>query len=919
MKQSVVVIVALSVAQAVLADEVYLLNSDGCAAGTGNVTRKTESSFIHNNTYTDDKGNKWGWSDGNDPNNQTDYLIASQNMVRAFPEATGTLWFPGRTLTLDKGLLSVVGNGVDNGIGIGDMFIRVGSLLADSGCLHVYGKITIDASSYGYPGGVANTSGRWYQKGGGPTFGAVQDQGAKQGTYSSRPITHMHATLIAAQPNNVAISGVNAPLTWHSTQKKHYMAYPNYHDHFAFDGDCSAYFATNNVAPKTTVTINTADFGGTFALSNLAQVVVGPDVTTASVRGGIVARDGWLEVQSGKTLDVGDLDFAFAGPESYVAPDGTNTYLETLYDPAVPFEENRLEGRYQRMNWIHNYSWTQKQFRNTIWLGWSEYVDTSLFPAGGTATLRARAATLRDTLVVSDYEGSLFQVGDLTLDGAKLDYSSKLFAVAVTNSLTVLGKVKLTPPSMGTKNAIWRKPLLTLAKGRGHIDLNDFELPEGHDVVRYPLVVESSEAGETLYFENRAYNPLGAEQGYVVLESSEDASTHKERSLYTAGYWSDGQEPHADTNYYAGGVLIASRNGDYTFPGRVLAGWSLRFSGMTSGTLTLKDWRLICSGSPNNPLRIYCDNKDYHPVIAGEMTVVPTLPGYFARIGGGADSASSSLTFASTLHGWTDAILEITNVKYEEDGGARFVGDNSDYRGLFRVLQGSCLTLGGGSMPGTVRLHASDTALAVAGADGATAWVGTLVTTNAASETSEAADVVRVNVAATNALCASVLEINGKLRKLGAGVFGAKAATANALAAEAGAIDVREGFLRTYAPGAFDSVPLNFADGTGVSVDLDEMDETLKETGFRTAGLMTSTGTFKAKIAGDFSNPDQCVGRTVVLMTVPTAFADSVQGNLRVVKPAKGLGAKISRQPAGEGRVKFLATIERTGMLLIVR
>lgn len=59
--------------------------------------------------------------------------------------------------------------------------------------------------------------------------------------------------------------------------------------------------------------------------------------------------------------------------------------------------------------------------------------------------------------------------------------------------------------------------------------------------------------------------------------------------------------------------------------------------------------------------------------------------------------------------------------------------------------------------------------------------------------------------------------------------------------------------------------------------------------------------------------------RSVALMTVPTAFADSIEGHLKVFKPAKGLGVKVDRKSVGEGQVKFTATIERFGVLIIVR
>lgn len=896
----------LIVTSSVLADDVKLLNSDGCDNGSGNIKRSEESSFVHNNTYTDGT-HLWGWEDRNDPNDSTDYLVTGLHFLRAILEPTGTLWFPGRKLTLDKGSVYCANNAAGNGVGFADLVIRAGTIKA-GGSINIYGKITADGSAYGYPDAVPFESNRWAQDGIG--FAAAQGQNFTD-YRSGTGITHLYATLLAAQPNNVSIAACQTPLQWHSGKNQHYLSVPDYFYNIGFDGDCSAYFATNNVRAKAMVTVNTADFGGSFVLSNLSQVVVGPDVTKTCVHGGIVARDGWIEVPPGKTLEVGDLDFAFAGVASYVTSDGTNAYLEVAYDPSVPYVDHQIDGNQtKRKNWLHSGSmWISRIYRNTIYLGWN--LSSSL--AAAPAVLRANAATLRETLVVSDYEGSSLTVGDLTLDGAKLDYSSKSFLVEVTNSLTVLKKAKIVPPDLGGAR---RKPLLTSVNDE--IDPDDFELAEGFNPIRYQLLVEPSESGTTLYLEDCAYTSLGVNEGYVMLTEGEDGS-HTMRSLYEAGYWSDGKDPHSDTNYFSGLSyrLIASRNGDYTFPGKILAGRFLRFSGMTDGTLTIKNWRFLCN-STGNPSSIYCDGGSvpYRPAIVGEMTVLPTFDGAFGRIYSNEDDGLDSITFYATLHGWFNAIMEIDYKTYNDEGGARFLGDNSDYYGLFRVLAGSRLTLGGGSMPGTVRLHAADTGLAIEGADGATAEVGTLVTTNLAATS---ADVVRVNVAATNALCVSSLEINGKLRKIGKGVFGAKMVAANALEAEDGVIDVKEGFLRTYAPGAFDGVPLVFADGSGVSIDLDETDATLRETGFKTMGTMAAAGVFAVKITGDFSDPDACIGRSVALMTVPTAFADSIEGHLKVFKPAKGLGVKVDRKSVGEGQVKFTATIERFGVLIIVR
>lgn len=461
------------------ADLVTLRNSDGCAVGSGatDLNRGTPS-FTTFNAYTDGAGNLWGWDNDAAPAAGHDYLVSGHNQMIALLEEGVVQSFAGDSLTLDRGVVYCANAAKDTSgkiagwIDFPSLTMKCGAIYPNGNYLNslkVTGSIAVDGSSHGYEVGFPYASGnRWQQKGVG--FHSASSQVGL--------MTDIAATVTSSEQDTLCVSGLHDPCLYHGNKEVYRMAVGAYVYNMRLSGDFSGFRGRVLTAPKVNLTIDRADFGGSVTLSNIASLAVGPSIPALRVSGDMELVDGWIDLQPGKTIEVGgSLSSSFADPATFVTEDGVNTYNGKGFDAATGYSRHEIEaddmaegynGTPQWKAWNHSRSWVRRTFRNAICIGYDEYaVEANVgSPLSAPATLAATAATLDATLVRSWVDGSVLRVGDLTLDGATLDYSNKSFVLAVTNSLTILSPVRLVLPEGWTQVKIMTDDMGEAAKAK---------------------------------------------------------------------------------------------------------------------------------------------------------------------------------------------------------------------------------------------------------------------------------------------------------------------------------------------------------------------------------------------------------------------------------------------------------------------
>ena len=906
------------------ADLVTLRNSDGCAVGSGatDLNRGTPS-FTTFNAYTDGAGNLWGWDNDAAPAAGHDYLVSGHNQMIALLEEGVVQSFAGDSLTLDRGVVYCANAAKDTSgkiagwIDFPSLTMKCGAIYPNGNYLNslkVTGSIAVDGSSHGYEVGFPYASGnRWQQKGVG--FHSASSQVGL--------MTDIAATVTSSEQDTLCVSGLHDPCLYHGNKEVYRMAVGAYVYNMRLSGDFSGFRGRVLTAPKVNLTIDRADFGGSVTLSNIASLAVGPSIPALRVSGDMELVDGWIDLQPGKTIEVGgSLSSSFADPATFVTEDGVNTYNGKGFDAATGYSRHEIEaddmaegynGTPQWKAWNHSRSWVRRTFRNAICIGYDEYaVEANVgSPLSAPATLAATAATLDATLVRSWVDGSVLRVGDLTLDGATLDYSNKSFVLAVTNSLTILSPVRLVLPEGWTQVKI-----MTLAPGMPMLDTSKIVLPDGcEDRYRHSFVVRTEGAGDeavqAVYLIDR--QSMDYKTSDLFVHSPWGESNSDRHMLYESGYWKQGANADmpltAEFDYVTcGRILVTNRNGFvHLFPGRSLTIKSTMFvSAFTSGEIGFADLYTVNGASITNYPQATFNFK-----MSGRMTVVndaaaPLRINTMRCDGSSQGGYRSSFCLASELHGSPHARIKVEGCLVDNPNSLMaflWTGDASHYEGAIDFIRNQPLEIGTvGRMPGTLTVHEPSCALSTCAANGTENGVAALNVPG-----------MPISVAPSNTFVASNLTVDGRLAVTGGGVLAASQVSATG-------IDVSAGFLRADdADGAaFADTPLTFASGCGVAVDLDSPVAKASATGFSLPASLTAGDRFAVRFMGDAESYERL---TYAAFSGAKAQVEALAAKLMKVNatPASRLLTSYAVEEIGDVAVLRVTFLPKGGLSIVVR
>ena len=255
------------------------------------------SSFITNNLAPN-----CGWSNDLAPQPELDYYVGEGLKLfspydMAVP-GTETYVFPGRSLTLDGGML-VTRSQKGRVVQVDDLVVRTGTFSNNGNSLEcaLSGKVTIE-TALAFSGGTGSDM-------------------------------NISAEIVAPPTATVTFSSeskdAGAEARWRTKASRRYR----------FCGDCSQNQALNTINWNGEVSLDCPDFAGTLAVDNIGLLKVAR--TGVSVSGAVRGRDGWLQVPTGASFSVRALNFAFAEPASYIA-NGINCYSMQPDDGRVPYE-----------------------------------------------------------------------------------------------------------------------------------------------------------------------------------------------------------------------------------------------------------------------------------------------------------------------------------------------------------------------------------------------------------------------------------------------------------------------------------------------------------------------------------------------------------------------------------------------------
>ena len=399
----------------------------------------------------------YGWDDDGDPDPNKDYLVDKGYTLRtpcrdSDDLSSTTFTFPGRSLRVTaQGKIAFRSSWSSKNncatVRIDDLTMERGTLDCDqwSRSTRWGGKITIDTSSYNY----------------------AKDYVAFKINMAT---CFIPAKLVASDRECVKLSGPTAT-TASSGVYRWVSQFENYR--FCFEGDCTEYCATNDCVWGVQAQVATSDFAGSFALRNVGSLTMS-GVSSATIRGSIVSRDGIIRVPTSSTMDVlGGIDSAFAGFETHVSG-GINVY--TRLSSTEPYVNT-----------------------NYVTGGTSTYIPVNVILLGANAELATPKADLDGTLVQIP-SGAVLTVGDAMFNDVTLEIASG-GRLAITNSFTATTPVKLK--LNGTGNGI-RMPVVTLPVGKGLLRIEDFTFSDAPQF-RYVPSVEIADGVQTLCLFGRCF------------------------------------------------------------------------------------------------------------------------------------------------------------------------------------------------------------------------------------------------------------------------------------------------------------------------------------------------------------------------------------------------------------------------------
>ena len=403
-------------------------------------------------------------------------------------------------------------------------------------------------------------------------------------------------------------------------------------------------------------------------------------------------------------------------------------------------------------------------------------------------------------------------------------------------------------------------------------------------------------------------------------------------------FWSDGQYPSAGKDYLLSAqLLIRNNENPYVFPGRSCASGGNTigmYSDMTDITFT----NLYVYG--NSSLRPMSDRTAYFfrgNIYFPDSEALPLN----IRLRNDHD-----FTLAADLHGGKDICVLFQDQAKPAVYNAsrmnvtcRLAGNNVGYRGkicvattndAYRCSDGTVVAFDREHTI-TLRVTAPEN---LGGPLDAFAYDSLTLSNQcrlAIDATATFADTTRgwnfprtaylfVTNGAT-ATCRNTLTIGGNLVKEGEGTL---VLAAKPVADGAGAsITVTNGTLAVGLSDALDGLPVSFAEGTSLGLDMSSADATFAAKGLALAStdITCASGGLVLSLCGMPANPEDAVGIAYPLLTYPSAQAAAVAAtySVRNPYPQSGYVVRLIEVPNGDDTVTLKANIRMRGTHLILR
>ena len=787
----------------------------------------TMSSFLTNSVNAG-----YGWSDGSDPDKNKDYRLDGKILFTPYGTSSEQYVFPGRSLTIDKGG-ALANRSCDDDCA---SKVYVGNLIVKKGTI---------------------TNKQWARKNiwdGVFTFDG--DASVTNGFSINLNSCIIDATLKSAAGINVKLNGTEGNKKRQDDKYYQWSYYPLGFEYY-FNGDCSNYLATNLLSWSAAAYLGTSEFGGSFNLGNIGYLSLGSTDSTI-IRGSVFGRDGWLTVPAGKSMDVkGGMDFAFADRGTHVF-DGTDVYIKGYIDA------NSIEAR-----------------------GSTLYVNAVQVEDG--ASLSTTSASLSGTLI-SVGQGSVFTIGDLSLDGCILDCAGEII---VTNSLSTGAPVVIVPSVDSVRRDVVLRIPLSQEESAAE---SNFKLKEGTDTFRFGLEWKKENDMCVLYCTDKACGIYDQTTGYVTLTNGETTGTIKTKySFDSDGFWSDGQKPHSTTNYYAGKTLWAK--GDSFQGGSLTLNSILRIS--TTKTITFDDLRVLAKGEFNTA------GGSYVSEFSGAMYVYSTKYDPFKLYGGltGQRYVINMSIFGSPMSAIT---IDGPNTRApgEVSVGVDFTGDCNQYYGLLTVGTNETLRLGNSGLPnGTVELRTAYSVLSSVATNNAEISVGAFRTAYSSS----------VEVPATNVISFASMDVTGVLTKQGEGTL---CVHGRANAKTGARLDVVSGGICAMSSDTFEKLPVVLKNGAKLVLNVESSGD-LKDFGIKNLETTFSNdnenGLIPVSFIGTLDEDTVYVAICTVSATAdPPAFSFLGKYGCHKISSAQW-------RTNADGTKTLVAKLVKAGMILSIR
>ena len=403
-------------------------------------------------------------------------------------------------------------------------------------------------------------------------------------------------------------------------------------------------------------------------------------------------------------------------------------------------------------------------------------------------------------------------------------------------------------------------------------------------------------------------------------------------------YWSDGQYPSPGKDYLLSAQLLIRHNvNPYVFPGRSCVANAVVI-GMYEDTSDVTFTNLYMNGfSRFRPME---GNASY--VFRGKVTFLDVNKWpvtIFLR-------NKQDFTLAADLYGskvigmhFQDAATPAAYSSGMMNVTCRLAGDNSHYTGkMYVTTTNDAYRCGNGTVVAFDREHTITLRVTapenLGGPLDAFAYDPLAISNQcrlAIDATATFADTTRgwcfprtaylfVTNGAT-ATCRNTLTIGGNLVKEGEGtlVLAAKPVADGADAS----ITVTNGTLAVGLSDALDGLPVSFAEGTSLGLDMSSADATFAAKGLALAGtdITSAPGSLELSLCGMPANPEDAVGVAYPLLTYPSAQAATVAATYAVRNPypQSGYVVRLFEVPNGDDTVTLKANIRMRGTHVIVR